>query len=129
MRSLIAPAAIAILLCSGAAQAAENSASSQNSQTAPANQQTNVNSANQQQSLATAQKLKQDLQNAGFTNVNVMAEAFVVRAKTKNGDPVVMTIGPNGFEAVEALPVRNTNISGGAAAGPNSSSSQPNSGR
>src|SRR6476619_945094 len=110
MRRVIAPAVMAVLLCSGAALAADNSSTSQSSQTAPANQQ---------HSLAAAQKLKQDLQNAGFTDVNVVAEAFVVRAKTKNGDPVVMTIGPNGFEAVEAIPAGNTSTSGSASTGSN----------
>lgn len=121
MRRVIAPAIMAVLLCSGAALAADNSSTSQSSQTAPANQQ---------HSLATAQKLKQDLQNAGFTDVNVMAEAFVVRAKTKSGDPVVMTIGPNGFEAVEAIPAGNTSTSGSASTGSNQQnkvSSQSNS--
>jgi hypothetical protein len=53
--------------------------------------------------LAAAQKIKQDLQNAGFTNVQIMAESFVVQAKSKNGDPVVMTIGPHGMSVFEAM--------------------------
>lgn len=52
--------------------------------------------------LATVNKVKQDLQNAGFQDVQVVAEAFVVRAKTKDGDSVVMTMGPHGFSAFEA---------------------------
>lgn len=53
--------------------------------------------------LATVNKVKQDLQNAGFQDVQVVAEAFVVRAKTKDGDPVVMTLGPHGLTAFEAV--------------------------
>jgi hypothetical protein len=60
-------------------------------------------SANQSDKLLTTQKLKQDLQNAGFTDVTVAAEAFLVQAKTKDGNPVVMTIGPHGFTAMEAV--------------------------
>jgi hypothetical protein len=53
--------------------------------------------------LAAAQKIKQDLENAGFTNVQIMAESFVVQAKSKNGDPVLMTIGPHGMSVFEAM--------------------------
>jgi hypothetical protein len=56
-----------------------------------------------QQNLAAAQKIKQDLQSAGFQDVNVVAESFVVQAKTKDGNPVVMTIGPHGMSVFEAM--------------------------
>lgn len=54
-------------------------------------------------SQLTTRKLTQDLQNAGFTDVKVVAKAFVVQAKTKDGNPVVMTLGPHGFSAFEAV--------------------------
>jgi hypothetical protein len=60
------------------------------------------------QNLAAAQKISQDLQNAGFTDVKVVAESFVVQAKSKDGDPVLMTIGPHGMSVFEAM---NTNKS------------------
>ncbi|WP_048709825.1 hypothetical protein [Microvirga massiliensis] len=69
---------------------------------APEAQQQN-SFASQTGNMLTAQKLKQDLQNAGFTDVTVAAEAFLVQAKTKDGNPVVMTIGPHGFTAMEAV--------------------------
>lgn len=53
--------------------------------------------------LATIQRVQQDLQKAGFQDVKVVAESFVVQAKTKDGNPVVMTMGPHGFSAFEAL--------------------------
>lgn len=52
---------------------------------------------------ATAQKIQHDLQSAGFQDVNVVAESFLVQAKTKDGDPVVMTIGPHGMAMVETV--------------------------
>src|SRR5581483_7306973 len=55
------------------------------------------------QNLAAAQKIQQDLKNAGFTDVKVVAESFVVQAKTKDGNPVVMTIGPQGMSVFEAM--------------------------
>ena len=62
--------------------------------------------------LVTAQKLRQDLQNAGFSDVNVVAESFVVQAKTKDGYPIVMTIGPHGMSAFEAIQANKTGGTG-----------------
>jgi hypothetical protein len=44
---------------------------------------------------------KQDLQKAGFTEVKVLEDAFLVQAKTKDGNPIVMSIGPHGMSALE----------------------------
>lgn len=87
------------------------SAQSTNSSSNPANTSSSSmpakGTANDQQasadSLLTAKKLMQDLQNAGFTNVKVVAQAYVVQAKTKDGNPVVMTLGPHGFSAFEVV--------------------------
>ena len=54
-----------------------------------------------QQSVLTIDKLKQDLQNAGFSEVKVLQDAFLIQAKTKDGNPILMTIGPNGMSALE----------------------------
>jgi hypothetical protein len=63
---------------------------------------------------ATAQKIRQDLQSAGFTDVKVVAESFVVQAKSKDGEPVLMTIGPRGMSVFEAM---GTNSSSGSTTG------------
>jgi hypothetical protein len=55
------------------------------------------------QNAAAAQKIKQDLAGAGFTGVKVVAETFVVQAKTKDGNPVLMTNGPRGMSVFEAM--------------------------
>lgn len=49
----------------------------------------------------TIEKLRQDLQTAGFTDVKVLADSFFIQAKTKDGNPVVMTLGPDGLSALE----------------------------
>jgi hypothetical protein len=54
-----------------------------------------------QQSALTIEKLKQDMQKAGFTEVKVLEDAFLIQAKTKDGNPIVMSIGPNGMSALE----------------------------
>jgi hypothetical protein len=66
-------------------------------------------STNSSQNLAAANKIKQDLTSAGFTDVKVVAESFVVQAKSKDGNPVLMTIGPHGMSVFEAM---NSNGSG-----------------
>jgi hypothetical protein len=53
------------------------------------------------QSALTIKQLTTDLQKAGFTDVNVIADAFLIQAKTKDGNPVVMTLGPKGLTALE----------------------------
>jgi hypothetical protein len=54
-----------------------------------------------QQSALTTEKLTQDLQKAGFTEVKVLQDAFLVQAKTKDGNPILMSIGANGISALE----------------------------
>jgi hypothetical protein len=53
------------------------------------------------QSALTIEKLTQDLQNAGFSEVRVLEDAFLVQAKTKDGNLILMTIGPHGVSALE----------------------------
>lgn len=97
MRLLIASVAALGLTLSGAAFAQTSGGASTSSGSQAAAPSGN------QRTLATAQKIKQDLQTAGFQDVNVVAESFVVQAKTKDGDPVVMTIGPHGMTVFEAM--------------------------
>jgi hypothetical protein len=60
-------------------------------------------SSSSQNSLVAAQKMKKDLESAGFQDVKVVAESFVVQAKSKDGNPVLMTIGPHGMSIFEAM--------------------------
>jgi hypothetical protein len=53
------------------------------------------------QAPPTIETLKQDLQKAGFTDVKVLEDAFLIQAKTKDGNPIMMTIGPHGLNALE----------------------------
>lgn len=46
------------------------------------------------------QQVQQDLQQAGFTDIKVMPESFLVRAKDKHGNPVMMVINPDSVTAV-----------------------------
>ncbi|MGA2291674.1 hypothetical protein [Bradyrhizobium sp.] len=77
-------------------------------------------SASPAQNPLAAQKIKQDLQDAGFTDVKVVAESFVVQAKSKNGDPVLMTIGPHGMSVFEAMNSNGAASSSGTTTGSSS---------
>ena len=46
------------------------------------------------------QKLKDDLSKAGFTDIQMMPESFLVRAKDSSGNPVIMMINPNSITAI-----------------------------
>jgi hypothetical protein len=112
MRSLILTAALLALISPAAfAQtSAPNSsqmdaASSKNDQSSPG---ANAQDSGRSQNAAAIEKLRQDLQNAGFTDVKVVAQSFVVQARSKDGDPVLMTIGPHGMSIFEAMRMDNS---------------------
>ncbi|MGA7384894.1 MAG: PRC-barrel domain-containing protein [Methylocella sp.] len=46
------------------------------------------------------QQIKTDLQQSGFSDVKVMAESFMVRAKDKSGNPIIMIINPDSVSEV-----------------------------
>lgn len=97
MKFLMVTSAVAAIALSQAALAQSPKPNSQATQPSTANATQNPNPA------ATQQQIQSDLKNAGFTDVKVVAESFVVQAKTKDGNPVVMTIGPHGMSAFEAM--------------------------
>jgi hypothetical protein len=53
----------------------------------------------QQPSQPVREQVKQTLEAAGFTDVQVMPESFLVRAKDPAGSPVIMVIDPDSFTA------------------------------
>jgi len=46
------------------------------------------------------QKIQTDLQQSGFSDVKVMPESFLVRAKDKSGNPIVMIINPDSVSEI-----------------------------
>src|SRR5580704_13399890 len=57
-----------------------------------------------EQSALTIEKLTQDLQKAGFSEVKILEDAFLVQAKTKDGNSILMTIGPNVVPILKSVP-------------------------
>jgi hypothetical protein len=49
------------------------------------------------------QQVRQNMAAAGFTDIKVMPGSFLVRAKDKSGNPVMMIINPDSVTAVTAL--------------------------
>jgi hypothetical protein len=61
---------------------------------------------NAQQSQSTApiqQRVKSNLERAGYKNVQIMPSSFLVRATDQDGNPVMMVINPDSVTAVTAL--------------------------
>jgi hypothetical protein len=46
------------------------------------------------------QKVRQNLEQAGFTDIQVMPSSFLVRAKDPSGNPIIMLINPDSVTAV-----------------------------
>ena len=98
---LACPAVSAFAQTSGPVNSSQmDAASSANDQKSPTDQGQNAGGA---QNTAAIQKIRQDLESAGFTDVKVVAQSFVVQAKSSEGNPVVMTIGPHGMSVFEAM--------------------------
>ena len=105
-------AAGAILLCASpslaqsASSAASPAGSSMNATSgANPNASMNRNSPNPDASAANTNlraEIRDMLSRSGYTDVRVMPSSFMVRAKDRSGDPVIMSISPDSFTAVTA---------------------------
>ncbi len=54
-------------------------------------------------SSAIQQRIHHELSQAGFTDIQMMPQSFLVRAKDSSGNPVMMVINPDSVTAVTAL--------------------------
>ncbi|HJS87266.1 MAG TPA: hypothetical protein VJ779_17570 [Acetobacteraceae bacterium] len=71
------------------------------------------------------QQLAQQLSQAGFTDVHVMPESFLVRAKDPQGRPVMMIVNPDSITAVTALGTQGGQMAQGGAQGGQGGASGP----
>jgi hypothetical protein len=55
-----------------------------------------------QNNQSVRQEVMQNLMLAGVTDIKIMPESFLVRAKDKSGNPVMMVINPDSVTAVAA---------------------------
>ena len=89
MRSLLLASAAALIMC----QAASAQTTQPNS-----NARTDI---------------KDSLGKAGYTDIRVNPSSFVIRAKDKSGDPVLMTISPDSLTEVTAMNTDSNGTTGG----------------
>jgi hypothetical protein len=83
------------LVVAGTAAAAPNTA---NDQSQP---QTNSQGAAIHQSIA--QQVRKNLEDAGYSDVQLMPSSFLVKAKDKDGNPVMMVISPDSVTVVSEV--------------------------
>lgn len=67
-----------------------------------------------------AQKIKQQLEQAGFSDITFLAKTFVVQAKSQDGDEVLMTFGPHGQAVSKAIDGNNSASEPGTTTGSSS---------
>ena len=55
------------------------------------------------------QKLHDKLTSEGFTEVKVVPQSFLISAKDKSGNPIMMLVGPNSMTVLSAPPAGDPN--------------------
>jgi|SRR5665213_141172 len=96
MRNTLFASTLAFALAASGAAFAQSATS-----TNPPSQDTAKQQSSDHKPAPTIEKVTQDLQKAGFSDVKVLEDAFLIQAKTRDGDPMIMTIGPSGVSAME----------------------------
>lgn len=72
-------------------------------QTKDQNATTNADQGGGAKALSVRQQLTGDLAKAGFTDIKVMPESFLIRAKDSKGNPVMMVINPDSLTTVSEI--------------------------
>jgi len=70
--------------------------------------------------VSVRQQMVNDLQQAGFTDVKVRPQSFLVEARDRSGNPVTMFVGPNSFAEVKMVGANAQKSSSSANASSNS---------
>ena len=94
MRLSLLTAGAAVLLCQSAAMAQTNTPQANDTTTAPAS------NAMKAAPGSMRSHMRDSLEKAGFTDIKVVPSSFVISAKDKDGNPVVMSVTPDSFTEV-----------------------------
>ncbi len=86
------------------------------------------NSSSAQATQNIPREIKQKLSQDGFTNVQVVPGSYLVSAKDKNGDPVMMVIGPHSMTIMSEFPGSRGTATTGSSSGSSSTGSSGSSG-
>src|SRR5271157_5078323 len=98
MRSLLIAGALAIV--SATHVFAASAAFAQGSPNQPAPNPSAKQGAQAQSQQPIRQQIQNDLSQAGYTDIKIMPESYLVRAKDKRGNPVMMLVNPDSITAV-----------------------------
>jgi hypothetical protein len=98
MNRLIYAGAVLLFVASGASAATTSPPTSSQGQTPPT-------TAASQAAPKLSQEIRNQLTKDGLSNIKIAPEEYVVHAKNKKGDPVVMVISPNSFVEVTDVKV------------------------
>ena len=101
MRRLLISALMPLILAIPAS--AQTAAPTQNPQPDAAQAQ-DQDSPKNQSAEAILQNIQSDLEQAGLTDIEFIPSSFLVRAKDKDGNPVIMVVGPDALGAVTESP-------------------------
>ncbi len=102
MRSIFLGVGVVLAFATSALAQSPNSAqpSSPSSVPTPSQATGSISSQGQNSSTQIRDKVQQNLSKAGFTDIKVMPESFLVRAKDPSGNLVMMVINPDSVTAV-----------------------------
>ena len=113
MRNLPAAAiGLAVFLAAPTLALAANESAKMTGQDQSQNQTQSEPSPGQSANQSIPQQVKNNLEQAGFSDIKIMPQSFLVRAKDKNGDPVMMVINPDSVVAVTEYNGANGNPAG-----------------
>ncbi len=74
------------------------------------------------------QQMVNDLQQAGFTEVKIRPQSFLVEARDRSGNPVTMFVGPNTFAEVKTVGANAKSSSSTSASGNNANATTAGAG-
>jgi hypothetical protein len=96
-------AVLAALLISSAALAQSTNAPSANTEAAGERAGAQAAQAQSQPTGRIAQRIRSNLEQAGFTDIRMMPSSFLVRARDRDGNPVMMVVNPDSVTAVSEI--------------------------
>jgi hypothetical protein len=97
IRTLLTTAAAGMLISAGAL--AQDNSNAKQTET-PTTESSATATPQNGKTMGLRQEMRDSLQQAGFTNVRVMPDSFLVQAKDKGGHPVAMIINPHSMTEV-----------------------------
>lgn len=115
MRSIVLSVGFALVLALPAFAQTNNG--NQNSSPATGSispQDQNQSAQDQNESANIRQQVQQNLSKAGYTDIKIMPESFLVRAKDPSGNQIMMVINPDSIAAVTFAPRNTSGLNGTA---------------